>query len=189
MPAQHTIVSSVTALSLIALAAAAHAQQTKTPTTDEEKIADASSAAPAAIGKDASVIVIDEKGQVRTLRKGTNGFTCIPDDPSTPIDDPMCVDPAGLEWTMAWINHKDPPKGKVGFGYMFKGEADINNDDPYATAQPGQVWLTTGPHVMIFNLPQRPEGYPTQVKDDKDRRQPYIMWPGTPYEHLMIPVQ
>jgi len=164
----------------------------KPPQTDDEKIADAISAAPPAIGRDATVIDIDDKGNVRTLRQGKNEFTCIPDTPSTPGDDPMCVDPAGLDWTMAWVNHKDPPKGKVGFGYMLKGGVDASNDDPFAMEPAaGQPWLRTGPHVMIFNLGERPQGYPAQkhVEQAKDTSQPYVMWPGTPYEHLMIPVQ
>jgi hypothetical protein len=30
-------------------------------------------------------------------------------------------------------------------------------------------------------------GYPRTA--DPDPSQPYVMWPGTPYEHLMIPVK
>ena len=30
------------------------------------------------------------------------------------------------------------------------------------------------------------QGYPTEAKPDTT--QPYVMWPGTPYAHLMIPV-
>ena len=29
---------------------------------------------------------------MRTLRKGSNGFTCMPDNPVTPGPDPMCMD-------------------------------------------------------------------------------------------------
>jgi hypothetical protein len=31
------------------------------------------------------------------------------------------------------------------------------------------------------------EGYPRDAKPDP--KKPYVMWPGTPYEHLMIPVK
>jgi hypothetical protein len=61
------------------------------PKTDEEMIANAVAAAPESIGKNATVIAIDANGKVRTLRKGTNNFTCIPDDPTTPANDPNCV--------------------------------------------------------------------------------------------------
>jgi hypothetical protein len=29
-------------------------------------------------------------------------------------------------------------------------------------------------------------GYPRDAKPDPTK--PYVMWPGTPYEHLMLPV-
>ena len=91
------------------------------PKTDEEMIANAVAAAPDWIGKNATVIAIDANGKVRALRKGTKNFTCIPDDPTTPANNPNCVDANGLEWVMAWVNKTEPPKGKVGFGYMLQG--------------------------------------------------------------------
>jgi hypothetical protein len=164
------------------------AAQTK---TDAELIANAVSAAPLAVGREASVIDIDAQGKVRQLRKGSNSFTCIPDTPSTPTNDPVCVDPAGLEWTMAWVNHTEPPKGKVGFGYMLQGGSDPGNEDPFAVTPPaGHEWMLTGPHVMIFDLPEMPAGYPAHAHmEDTNTAQPYVMWPGTAYQHLMIPVQ
>jgi hypothetical protein len=30
------------------------------------------------------------------------------------------------------------------------------------------------------------DGYPRDTKADPTK--PYVMWPGTPYEHLMMPV-
>ncbi|MGY3330866.1 hypothetical protein ACVILI_003883 [Mesorhizobium sp. USDA 4775] len=51
--------------------------------TDEQLIENAISAAPEAVGKNAAVV----NWEMKTLRKGTNGFTCIPDDPGTPTDD------------------------------------------------------------------------------------------------------
>ena len=41
-------------------------------------------------------------GQMRALREGTNGFTCMPDNPATPGPDLMCMDKAALEWAGAW---------------------------------------------------------------------------------------
>jgi hypothetical protein len=46
----------------------------------------------------------------------------------------MCGDANAMEWAMAWIGKKDPPKGKVGFMYMLAGGTDASNTDPYATA-------------------------------------------------------
>jgi hypothetical protein len=149
-------------------------------------IKSAISAAPEAVAKDATIIALDEKMQVRTLREGTNMWTCIPDGP-TPGVDPMCVDKNGLEWVQAWVAHKDPPASKMGFAFMLAGGSDASNEDPFATAPPaGHSWVDTGPHVMILNIGNRFEGYPT-THDDPTR--PYVMWSNTPYAHLMIPVK
>ena len=71
-------------------------------------IANALSAAPAAVAQGATVIAFDDKGNIRTLRKGTNQFTCIPDDTTNPANDPDCVDANGLEWVKAWVARTEP---------------------------------------------------------------------------------
>ena len=99
----------------------------------------------------------------------------------------MCVDKNGMEWASAWMNHKDPPKGKMGFAYMLMGGSDASNTDPFATTpQPGTKWVDTGPHVMVLNIGDQFAGYPTTATNTKV---PYVMFPGTPYAHLMIPVK
>ena len=178
---------------LAGTAVSANAQQAKmgpqhkAPKTDAEKIRNALSAAPRSIGKDATVIDIDDKGNIRTLRQGKGEFTCIPDDPHTPGNDPMCIDRIGFEWIKAWLGKKEPPAGRIGIGYMLRGGSDASNEDPYAMAPaPGKKWLDTGPHVMILGGTKMMEGTP---KHAGDPHKPYIMWPGTPYEHLMLPVK
>src|SRR6185503_16561485 len=108
------------------------------PKTDEEMIANALSAAPESIAKSATVIAFDAQGKARTLRKGTNNFTCIPDDPTNPANDPNCVDANGLEWVMALVNKTEPPKGKVGFGYMLHLGTTPRNVDP-SGATPAEI--------------------------------------------------
>lgn len=165
---------------------AAPAQKTgavKPPTTEAEKIKSAMSAAPLAVAKDATVV--DMPG-MKVLRQGTNGWTCLPDGPS-PGPDPMCLDKNGMEWADAWMHHKDPPADKLGFGYMLMGGSDASNTDPFAT-QPrrGDRWVDTGPHVMVLNIGNRFAGYPTSAENTKV---PYVMFPNTPYAHLMIPIK
>ena len=156
------------------------------PATDEAMIQSALSAAPESVAKDATIIALDEKAQARTLRQGTNLWTCIPDGPSPGVD-PMCVDKNGLEWVQAWLARKNPPTNKMGFGYMLMGGSDASNEDPFATAPAeGHSWVDTGPHVMIFNVGTRFEGYPTSHEDPT---KPFVMFPNTPYAHLMIPVK
>ena len=156
------------------------------PTTDEDMIKSAMSAAPESVSSNATIIAMDEKMQVRTLRKGSNMWTCMPDGPSPGVD-PMCMDPNALEWAQAWMARKDPPADKMGFGYMLMGGSDASNTDPFATTPAsGQSWVDTGPHVMVLNIGNRFAGYPTTPDDPK---QPFIMYPNTPYAHLMIPVR
>lgn len=157
------------------------------PTGDAALIASAMAAAPEAVAKDATIFAFTEKMEPRELRKGTNGWTCIPDNPATPGTDPMCLDQNGWEWAGAWMSHKDPPKGKLGFGYMLMGGSDASNTDPFAT-QPaeGHAWIDTGPHVMVLNIGTMFAGYPTTPDNP---RAPYVMFPNTPYAHLMLPVR
>ncbi|HUF48573.1 MAG TPA: hypothetical protein VMM93_12225 [Vicinamibacterales bacterium] len=167
--------------------AAAPAGPVTPPATDEERIASALSAAPASVSSNATILAFDDQMQPRTLREGTNGWTCLPDMPHTPGADPMCLDAAGMAWAQAWMAHETPPADTMGFGYMLAGGSDASNTDPFATAPAeGGRWVDTGPHVMVFNIGDRFPGYPT---DASDTTRPYVMFPGTPYAHLMIPVR
>jgi len=156
--------------------------------TDADLIKSAMSAAPRAIGKGATIIAMTADGKMRTLRKGTNGYTCMPDNPTTPGPDPMCMDANAMEWVHAWMDHKAPP-AKVGLMYMLAGGTDASNTDPYADKPTAQNhWISTGPHVMIVGAePSFYDQYPKAV--DPDTRVPYVMWAGTPYQHLMAPVK
>jgi hypothetical protein len=157
--------------------------------SDQDMIASAMKAAPAKVAEHATIVAAEADGKMRTLRQGTNGFTCMPDNPETPGPDPMCMDKSAMEWVHAWIGHTAPVVGKIGFMYMLAGGTDASNTDPYA-AKPtaGNHWVKTGPHVMIVGAD--PSFYNTYPKDaDPDTSVPYIMWAGTPYQHVMIPVQ
>lgn len=157
--------------------------------SDAALIKSAMSAAPAKVAKDATIVTMDDSGNMKTLRKGSNGFTCMPDDPHTPGPDPMCMDANAMQWVMAMIGHKDPPAGKVGFMYMLAGGTDASNTDPYAKGPTaGNHWIKTGPHVMIVGADASfYDAYPKSP--DPDTAQPYVMWAGTPYQHLMAPVR
>ena len=87
----------------------------------------------------------------RQLKAGTNGWTCLPDDPSTPSDDPVCGDSLSFAWYGQYMQHKIPHTTTVALAYMLQGASDASNTDP-SKMKPdsGQEWVTTGPHVMIF---------------------------------------
>lgn len=159
----------------------------KPPTTDAEKIKSALSAAPVAIGKNATIMDMDAKMQMRVLRQGTNGWTCFPDMPQTPGADPMCVDKNGMDWAAAWMGHTDPPKDKIAIAFMLAGGSDASNTDPFADKpSAGGKWIDTGPHMMVLNIGDHFTGYPTTAADTSV---PYVMFPNTPYAHLMIPIK
>ncbi len=178
--------------SAIAADAPMHAMGTKgaaMSAADQKMIKSAMQAAPKKVSAAATIVMMGADGQMRTLREGTNGFTCMPDNPTTPGPDPMCMDKAAWEWAGAWMGHKTPTVGKIGFMYMMSGGTDASNTDPYADKPTaGNHWVKTGPHVMIVGAePAFYDMYPKNA--DPDTSVPYVMWPGTPYQHLMIPVK
>ena len=91
-----------------------HASGDKSAATDDELIASAMKAAPKKVAENATIVAPDSKEGMRVLRKGTNGFTCMPDNPETPGPDPMCWDKNAGEWLDAYLKHQTPPAaGKV----------------------------------------------------------------------------
>lgn len=153
----------------------------------KDPIASAESAAPAAVARDATIMTVDATGAMKTLRTGKNGWTCIPDDPHTPGPDPMCMDGNAAKWVQAMVAHKPPADGIPGVMYMLEGGTDASNTDPFAK-QPtsSNDWIKTGPHLMIVGSKAMLAGYPSGAKPDTSA--PYVMWAGTPYAHLMVPV-
>jgi hypothetical protein len=69
---------------------------------------------------------------------------------------------------------------------MLMGDAGASNVDPFAQGPTAQnEWVRTGPHLMLV-VPDRAvlDGFPT----DPENGGPWVMWKGTPYAHVMIPV-
>ncbi len=167
------------AAALCAVALAAVAQQK--PISDSEYIAQALSAAPGAVARGAAVVRMGENGKMRTLRPGSNGFTCM-----ILGTDKMCNDRNSMEFIQALLHHTPPPD-KVGISYMLAGDKGASNTDPYATHKTAtNHWIVTGPHIMVFGPPSKALGYTRAT--DPDPAKPYMMWAGTPYEHAMIPL-
>ena len=185
--ANGTLIMIVSSLALTANAFAADAK--KEADAEKKMIASAMSAAPAKVSKGATIVAMEAHGKMRTLRKGTNGFTCMPDNPATPGPDPMCMDKNSLEWVGAWVERKTPAAGKVGLMYMLAGGTDASNTDPYAEKPaPNNNWIKTGPHIMIVGADASfYDSYPKSPNPDTSL--PYVMWAGTPYQHLMVPVK
>lgn len=160
----------------------------ETAQTDHgDPIQSATSAAPQAVSGSATIVQAQTDGSMKTLREGDNGWTCMPDNPTTPGPDPMCLDANGLRWAQAWMSRSTPPADAVGLAYMLSGGTDASNTDPYAQAPTeGNNWIETGPHLMILGSKEALQGHPSTPKPDTSA--PYVMWAGTPYAHLMVPV-
>jgi hypothetical protein len=166
-------------LPLLAMVGTAEAQQSGNAAY-MKKLA---TAAPAQIVRDATIARM-ENGKMQTLKQGTNGFTCMVIGGNTP----MCADANAMEWAHARATHAAPPD-KPGFIYMLAGDAGASNTDPFAAkAEPGNHWVKTGPHVMIVGAAAKEmANYPSAA--DPNVKEPYVMWPGTPYAHLMLPTK
>jgi hypothetical protein len=184
------ILMSFTAAAALLAAGAAASQSRHRPARsgDAALIASAMSAAPAAVSRNATIVAMRPDGTMRTIRRGRGGFTCMADNPATPGPDPMCMDENAMGWAMAWIGHRTPPPNAVGLMYMLAGGTDASNTDPYSERpRRGDPWVHTGPHVMVVGSNSLLRGYPSGPSPDTSR--PYVMWAGTPYAHLMIPVR
>jgi hypothetical protein len=166
------------------------AQVTDKPKDAKLEIARALSAAPASIAAGAAVVSMDDKGQMKELRHGENGWTCLPHDPDTPLGRPLCLDKNGLDWFEAAMTGHTPDPDKIGYSYMLKGGTSWSNTDFTATKlPPGQKdFIHIPPHFMIMNAKiANSSGFPSG-QANLDTHKPFVIYGGTPYAILMIPL-
>lgn len=172
------------ASSLVLLpAVAASAQE-----TDQEKIRAALGAAPPMISADARVLdwPSGPDADFRVLREGDNGWTCLPDLAGDDNYEPMCNDAPWMAWMRAFFYGEEPRTTALGFSYMLNSRWGTSNSDPSAT-DPGAVddWVEGGAHLMIIVPdPAALDHYP-----DVPGPGAYVMWKGTPWVHLMVPME
>jgi len=157
------------------------AQEKEASPEAKAMIKDALSAATPTMAKNATVIDWDNN----VLKKGDNGWTCFPTPPGLK-NAAMCFDKPWLAWADGWMNKKDVNVDRIGISYMLAGDAGASNSDPYATSEEEvDDWVKTGPHLMIIVPdPSMLEGIPT----DPENGGPWVMWSGTPYVHIMVPL-
>jgi len=182
--------ASTTTADTMAVAADTGAPATPAATGDDAKIAEAMSAAPASISNNATVMdwPATEGGQPRQLRAGTNNWVCYPSTPNPRGaigQDPMCLDPVFQQWAAAWMGKTNPNIKSTGFGYMLKGDRGASNTDPFATDSTAtNNWVRVGAHVMVV----APTATLATVSATPGST-PWVMWKGTPYAHVMMPVE
>lgn len=150
-----------------------------------QKMKMAMSAGPMAIAKSAAVIDMTDMAKVETLREGTNGWNCYIMMMGKNYET-MCLDKVWQKWADAWMGKKEFKTDETGVGYMLNGDHGVSNTDPWAEAKTADNnWVVAPPHVMlILPDPKLLDAYPTDWKGGG----PWVMWKGTPYAHIMLPV-
>ncbi|MCL2385438.1 MAG: hypothetical protein FWC84_06385 [Alphaproteobacteria bacterium] len=162
--------------------ALAQTPSSQTDKSTQEEIARALSAAPPDVAREATVAKVDSQGEIaKVLRRGSNGFTCLPGDPKEIGQPAMCEDQASMQWSRDFLQHKPKPTNSVpGIIYMLAGATQRSDSDPYDKESPP---IEVGPHWMImWPIDPKATGLPTTHKPTGA----YIMWAGSPYAHLHI---
>ena len=150
--------------------------------TIEQKIGLAKAAAPSNVSDEARVLDADNT----VLQEGDNGWTCMVGTPPN-YENPMCVDAVWLGWLDAYMN-KTPYKNEtraIGFSYMLVGDIPVDNDDPFNTDEGKNTWVQEGPHLMLL----MPQGLFGDLLRDPYAGGPYVMWEGSEYAHIMVPLE
>ena len=150
------------------------------------------SAAPAFIGKHATVIGASGK----VLREGSNGWRCEPFMPM-PKDGfkhphetaAACSDKNAVAWANAYKSNNKPELEGDGWIWMIHGDLGVDNFKPYTDGQKDaghKHFIESGAHMML--MPKDPSSLDGQTTDYTTGA-PYVMFKGTPYVHLMIPLE
>ena len=165
-------------------------------TSTEWKIWAYSTAAPSFIASGCKVMESD--GTV--LREGTNGWTAMPGNPRGMSDPengwkdpheamPMVMDAQAMKWAMAFMSGKKPELDHDGWMYMLHGDMGEDNTKQSVFNKEDAAeghWIESGPHIML--MPKDPsslKGLTTNFNSGG----PYIMFEGTGYDHVMIPLE
>ena len=150
----------------------------------DDVILSAMSAGPLSISYAARITTWD--GTV--VWEGNNGWTCLPDRPDTPGNDPWCVDETWLGFIDALFNGREPSYTTLGTAYMLMGDTQVSNTDPAATEEmtADEDWVKgLGAHLMML-VPDK--NALSNISTDPYNGGPWVMWPDTPYAHVMIPI-
>jgi hypothetical protein len=152
--------------------------------SEKDQTALALSAAPARISKDASVMIYGADGKLTEVKKGTNGFTCIPTIMNLPVPDPICMDAARNQWMTDIMNNAPKPSNTVpGIAYMARGGSHLEKNGKVVMSGDGAKVVKEPPHWMVMwpfdasasKLPTSPN--PSGV---------YVMFEDSPYAHIMV---
>ncbi|NCX34289.1 MAG: hypothetical protein EBX23_02795 [Proteobacteria bacterium] len=160
--------------------------------SEEWEIETYTSAAPDFIGNFATVV--GASGEV--IREGTNGWTCLPFIPMPKMGfktaneaAPACADANAVAWANAYIAQAKPEIENDGWIWMKHGDTGVDNFRPYSEGDKANTkaedWIYSGSHLML--MPKDPSSL-DGVSTDFTTGAPYVMMKGTPFVHLMIPL-
>ena len=149
--------------------------------------------APDFIGNFATVI--SASGEV--FREGSNGWTCLPFIAMPKMGfktkneaAPACADQNAMAWANAYLSQTEPKLENDGWIWMLHGDTGVDNFRPYSEGDEKNTdpkdWIYSGAHLML--MPKDPNSLGSQTTDFTTGA-PYVMMKGTPYVHLMIPVE
>ena len=149
--------------------------------------------APDFIGNFATVI--SASGEV--LREGSNGWTCLPFIAMPKMGfktkneaAPACADQNAMAWASAYLSQTEPKLENDGWIWMLHGDTGFDNFRPFSEGDEKNTdpedWIYSGAHLML--MPKDPNSLGSQTTDFTTGA-PYVMMKGTPYVHLMIPVE
>ena len=155
-----------------------------------------STAAPDFIGDFATVK--GANGEV--LREGSNGWTAMAGNPRGMSDPengwkdpheamPMVMDAQAMKWAMAFMSGKKPELDHDGWMYMLHGDMGEDNTKQLVFKKEDAAeghWIESGAHLML--MPKDPSSLKGQTSDFNSGS-PYIMFEGTGYDHIMIPLE
>ncbi len=177
-----------------------------------EQIADALTAAPPSVTRDAKIYAWTTEGEMILVRDGSGPYTCVASGSilartgkPVPHPDPMCYDqnawafsqavgpekgsmPSGLAWMLAGMSAK---KGvaheKLVLPLSGEGQNEQSASKTTKTSESDQEFIRMTPHIMIMPVPvdEKIAELPTSYDPDNPLRA-WIMAVGTPVEHLMV---
>lgn len=178
----------------------AHAQSTPIPTA-ESQIKTAVLAAPADKREGATVLGYNQKGEVVTLRKGTNELICLADDPNQPGFSVSCYH-RDLEPFMA--RGRELRKQGMSANDIFETrEKEAKSGKLTLPKQPTSLFVYSAPDEQVnMRTGEVVDGYLRYVvyipwataestglplkPDQGAAAMPWIMHPGTHGAHIMI---
>jgi hypothetical protein len=149
--------------------------------SNQTKIARALSAGPSNVSEGATVAEMDSHGAIHVLRRGSNGWICMPGSATGVGAPPMCADRIAMQWNKDFTEHKPKPSTTVpGIEYMLAGATQRSDSDPFDRKDPP---IKIGPHWMIlWPFDPKTSGLPTTHRPTGA----YIMWAGTPWAHVHV---